>query len=75
MKILFECDDGCYVVEVMPSRLYARVHPDKEGEEVRYDGHYSLLLNPASFHEYRGKDKMLQNRIDKLIAEDLQGVL
>lgn len=73
MKILFECDDGAYVVEVLPSRLYARVHPDKE--EVRYDGNYSLLLNPASFHEYRGKDKMLQNRINKLISEDLQGVL
>lgn len=73
MKILFECNDGAYVVEVLPSRLYARIHPDKG--EVRYDGNYSLLLNPASFHEYRGKDKMLQNRIDKLIAEDLQGVL
>lgn len=73
MKILFECDDGCYVVEVMPSRLYARVHPDKE--EIVYNGGYNLLLNPASFHEYRGKDKMLQNRIDKLISEDLKQVL
>lgn len=73
MKILFECNDGAYVVEVLPSRLYARVHPDKG--EITYDGSYSLLLNPASFHEYRGQDKMLQNRVDKLITEDLKKVM
>lgn len=73
MKILFECNDGAYVVEVLPSRLYARVHPDKG--EVSYDGSFSLLLNPASFHEYKGKDAMLQNRIDKLIREDLEKVM
>lgn len=73
MKILFECDDGAYVVEVLPSRLYSRVHPEKG--ELFYDGNYSLLLNPASFHEYRGEEKMLQNKIEKMISDDLKKVM
>jgi hypothetical protein len=39
---------------------------------IAYDDSYNLLLNPASFHEYRGEDKMLYNKIDKLIREDLE---
>lgn len=73
MKILFECDNGAYVVEVLHKRLYARVHPDKK--DIVYDGSFNLLLNPASFHEYKGQDKMLQGRIDKLISEDLKVVM
>lgn len=73
MKILFECDDGTYVVEVLPSRLYSKVHPEKG--ELFYDGGYNLLLNPGSFHEYRGEDKMLQNKIEKMISDDLKKVM
>lgn len=70
MKILFECDDGAYVAEVIEARLYARVHPEKN--EIVYSGGFNLLLNPASFHEYKGQDKMLQNKVDKMISEDLK---
>lgn len=70
MNIMFECNDGSYVVEVLPSRLYAKVNLDKD--IIAYDDSYNLLLNPASFHEYRGEDKMLYNKIDKLIREDLE---
>ena len=70
MKILFECNDGTYVVEVISSRLYAKVHPDKE--DIHYDGKYNLLLNPAGFHEYREEEAMLQNKINKLISDDLK---
>lgn len=70
MKILFECDDNSYVVEVINSRLYAKVNPDKG--DIFYDGTCSLLLNPASFHEYRGEEVMLQNKISKLISDDLK---
>ena len=70
MKILFECDNGCYVVQIFEGRLYAKVDPDKG--DIIYDGHYNLLINPGSFHEYRKKDTMLQNRLKKLITEDLE---
>ena len=70
MKILFECDDGNYIVEVLPTRLYAKIHPERE--DLFYGDKFNLMLNPGSFHEYREGDKMLQNRIDKLIREDLQ---
>ena len=71
MKILFECDNGAYVVEVHPERLYAKVEEDKH-LPVRYSSTVSPLLNPASFHEYRGEDAMLQKRLDKTIADDLK---
>lgn len=70
MKILFECDGGSYVVEVIPNRLYAKVALDKDIPV--YDGNYSLLINPGSFHEYRGEEAMLQNRVEKIITEDLK---
>lgn len=71
MKILFECDNGAYVVEVHPERLYARVEEDKN-MPVRYSSTISPLLNPASFHEYRGEDAMLQKKLDKTVADDLK---
>lgn len=71
MKILFECDNGAYVVEVHPERLYARVEEDKN-IPVRYSSTISPLLNPASFHEYRGEDAMLQKKLDKTVADDLK---
>lgn len=69
MKIKFACDDGSYVVEIFPGRLYAKVHPDK-GHPPLYDGNYNLLLNPGSFHEYREKDQMLENRIADIIHDE-----
>lgn len=74
MKILFECDGGAYVVEVLESRLYAKVETEKD-VPIKYSHTFSLLLNPASFHEYREQDKMLQNKIDKMIQEDLKKVM
>lgn len=71
MKILFECDNGAYVVEVHPERLYARVEENKN-MPVRYSSTISPLLNPASFHEYRGEDAMLQKKLDKTVADDLK---
>lgn len=71
MKILFECDNGAYVVEVHSERLYARVEEDKN-MPVRYSSTISPLLNPASFHEYRGEDAMLQKKLDKTVADDLK---
>ena len=50
MKILFECDNGAYVVEVHSGRLYAKVEKDK-ALPIRYSSTISPLLNPASFHE------------------------
>lgn len=70
MKIMFECNDGCYVVEVQPKRLYAKVNPDKE--EPMYSSNYSLMLNPGSFHEYKGEDAMVENRVEKIVKEDLK---
>ena len=71
MKILFECDNGAYVVEVRPQRLYAKVEADK-AMPIRYSSTISPLLNPASFHEYRDEDSMLQKKLDKAISEDLK---
>lgn len=74
MKVLFECDNGAYVVEVLPQRLYAKVEEDKN-MPIRYSSTVSPLLNPASFHEYRGEDTMLQKKLDKAVAEDLKKVI
>lgn len=71
MKILFECNNGAYVVEVLPQRLYAKVEADKNAP-IRYSATTSSLLNPASFHEYREEDVMLQKKLDKVISEDLK---
>lgn len=74
MKILFECDGGAYVAEVHPNRLYAKVDLEKD-VPIAYSHTFSLLLNPASFHEYRGDDAMLQNKIDKMISTDLKSAM
>lgn len=74
MKILFECDNGAYVVEVHPERLYARVETEKD-MPVRYSPTISPLLNPASFHEYREEDAMLQRKLDKAVVDDLKKVV
>ena len=71
MKILFECDNGAYVVEGHSGRLYAKVEADK-AVPIRYSSTISPLLNPASFHEYRGEDAMLQKKLDKAVADDLK---
>ena len=71
MKILFECDNGAYVVEVHDGRLYAKVEKDK-ALPIRYSSTISPLLNPASFHEYRDEDAMLQKKLDKAVADDLK---
>lgn len=73
MKILFECDNGTYVVQIFEGRLYAKVDPDND--RVDYHNQYNLLLNPGTFHEYRKKDTMLQNRIKKIITGDLEKAL
>lgn len=74
MRIMFECNNGAYVVEVLPERLYAKVEEDKN-MPIRYSSAISPLLNPASFHEYRGEDSMLQKKLDKVVADDLKKVL
>ena len=74
MKVLFECDNGAYVVEVLPQRLYAKVEEDKN-MPIRYSSTVSPLLNPASFHEYRKEDAMLQKRLDRAVADDLKKVM
>lgn len=74
MKILFECDNGAYVVEVHPERLYAKVETEKD-MPIRYSSTISPLLNPASFHEYREEDAMLQKKLDKVVGDDLKKVL
>lgn len=71
MRILFECDNGAYVVEVHPGRLYARVEEDKT-MPIQYSSTISPLLNPASFHEYREEDAMLQKKLDRAVADDLK---
>ena len=71
MKILFECDNGAYVVEVHGGRMYAKVEKDK-ALPIRYSSTISPLLNPASFHEYRDEDAMLQKKLDKAVADDLK---
>lgn len=74
MKILFECDGGAYVLEVLPQRLYAKVETDKS-LPIRYSETFSPLLNPASFHEYHGEDAMLQKKLDKAVVDDLKKVM
>lgn len=74
MKILFECDGGAYVVEVHSERLYAKVETEKD-MPIRYSSTISPLLNPASFHEYREEDAMLQKKLDKAVGDDLKKVL
>lgn len=74
MRILFECDNGAYVVEVHPERLYARVETEKD-LPIKYSSTISPLLNPASFHEYREEDAMLQKKLDKAVGDDLKKVL
>lgn len=71
MKILFECDNGAYIVEVLAQRLYAKIDQDKHAP-IRYSSTVSPLLNPASFHEYREEDSMLQKKLDKVVSEDLK---
>lgn len=74
MRILFECDNGAYVVEVHPERLYAKVETEKD-MPIKYSSTISPLLNPASFHEYREEDAMLQKKLDKAVGDDLKKVL
>jgi hypothetical protein len=74
MKILFECDNGAYVVEVHEKRLYAKIEEDKN-KPIRYSETISPLLNPASFHEYRGEDAMLQKKLDRAVADDMKKVM
>ena len=74
MKILFECNNGAYVVEIHPQRLYAKVEADKKAP-IHYSSTVSPLLNPASFHEYREEDPMLQKRLEKAIADDMKTVI
>lgn len=71
MKILFECNNGAYVVEVHEKRLYAKIEPGSK-KPIHYSSTISPLLNPASFHEYRGDDAMLQKKIDKMVADDMK---
>ena len=52
-------------------RLYAKVEKDK-ALPIRYSSTISPLLNPASFHEYRDEDAMLQKKLDKAVADDLK---
>ena len=73
MRILFECDNGAYVVELCEKRLYAKVHPDNN--TPTYSSTFSNLLNPASFHEYRDENTMLENRVEKVITTDLKKAL
>lgn len=74
MRILFECDNGAYVVEVHPERLYAKVETEKD-MPIRYSSTISPLLNPASFHEYHEEDAMLQKKLDKAVVDDLKKVM
>ena len=39
---------------------------------IRCSSTISPLLNPASFHEYRDEDAMLQKKLDKAVADDLK---
>ena len=74
MKILFECDDGSYVVEVRPQRLYAKI-PEGKTAVPAYSTVISNLLNPGSFHEYHGKNnKMLETRLRNVLKHDLEQV-
>lgn len=74
MKILFECDDGSYVVELCKHRLFAKI-PDKKDVLPTYSTVVSKLLNPGSFHEYRGKNnKMLETRLKNRLKDDLEKV-
>ena len=75
MKILFECDNGAYVVEIHPQRLYARVEADDKKAPIHYSSTVSPLLNPASFHEHREKDPMLEKKLFKAVADDMKTVI
>ena len=70
MKILFECDNGDTVVEICEKRLYAKVLA--KGNTPTYSSEFSSMLNPAAFHEYKGENGMLENRIEKIITTDLK---
>lgn len=74
MNILFECNDNSYVVELLEKRLYAKVFED-ETMQVEYNPTIPALLNPASFHEYRGKNEMLYNKLNNIVSDDLKEVL
>lgn len=71
MKILFELDNGAYVVEVLPKRLYAKV--EAHTDIPTYSSTASSLLNRGSFHEYRKKDKKLAFELEDIIRYDLEG--
>ena len=71
MQILVECDNGPYAVQLHSSRLYAKMEKDT-ALQIRYSSTISPLLNPASFHEYRDEDAMLQKKLDKAVADDLK---
>lgn len=75
MKILFECNNGAYVVEIHAQRLYAKIEADNKKAPIHYSSTVSPLLNPASFHEYREKDTMLQKKLEEAIADDMKTVI
>lgn len=70
MKILFELDNGAYVVEVLPKRLYAKV--EAHTDIPVYSSTTAPLLNRGAFHEYRGNDKPLEHTLEDIIADDLE---
>ena len=74
MKILFELDNGEYVVELVKDKLYARITKNS----AKYASKVSSLFTDADrgkFHEYQEEDKKLFIKLKKVIANDLKDVV
>lgn len=70
MKVLFELDNGAFVLEVLPKRLYARVEADSD--IPTYSDTYSTLITRGTFKEYRRKDKELAFELEDVVKYDLE---
>lgn len=73
MKIIFELDDGAYVLEIVPQRLYAKI--EKHTDIPKYSATVSPLLKQGHFKEYRDSQPDFEEMMYGLIRTDLRDVL
>lgn len=73
MRILHEMDNGAYVLEVIPKRLYAKI--EKYTDIPTYAGTVSPLLIQGHFHEWRESDPKFEKAMFQLVKTDLKEVV
>ena len=73
MKIVYELDNGSYVLEIKEKRLYALI--EKLSDTPKYSSNGREYLTAGHFHEYRDTDIEFENAMYDLVRADLKDIL